>query len=366
MGTPGRVRTYRTRHGWKARVLFRDFDGVTRAVEKNRKTRAAAERALAEALRDRARTGDADSITGDTRVAALAKAWLGSVAEQQKSPSTAFAYQYATERHIIPGIGSLRIRELTVGTIHRFLKSVADRHGHATAKMCKSILSGMCGFAARHDALERNPVRDVGSTGNGATKAPRALTMAELRQLLALVTYDAYAVEHDVPDLLAFLAATGCRSGEAIGLTWDRVYLETGTVVIDRQAIRTKGHGLRLVSTKTDAGVRTLALPSWCVSMLAVRARDGEMVFAAIRTGGIREPRNTARDIRRSLEGSGFEWVSAHTFRKTVATLMDEAGLSARAAADQLGHSHPTVTMNTYYGRKLASTGAAGVLESLG
>jgi integrase len=49
-----------------------------------------------------------------------------------------------------------------------------------------------------------------------------------------------------------------------------------------------------------------------------------------------------------------------------VATLMDEAGLSARAAADQLGHPHPSLTQDIYFGRGVASTAAATVLESLG
>jgi integrase len=319
------------------------------------------------------RIGGTDVITAETSVAALCKAWLMQIGEQDKATSTTFAYGYTAERHIIPSLGNLRVRELTVGTIHRFLRAVAEHHGYATSKMCRSVLSGMCALAARHDALDRNPVRDVGSVGNGARKAPRALTAAEVRQLLACLTYDDYAVEHDVVDLVAFLAASGCRIGEALGLTWGRVDLETGTVVIDQQAIRTTGHGLRLVTTKTGAGTRTLALSLWCVAMLGSRATGGSdpvtgtsPVFPAIRTGGIRDPGNAARDLRRSLKGTGFEWVSAHTFRKTVATLMDEAGLSARAAADQLGHAHPSMTADVYMGRKIAKTGAAAVLESPG
>jgi integrase len=368
------VRTYRTGTGWRARTLYRDYDGITRDLERAGKTRGAAERALAEALRDRVRISGTDVISGDTRVAVLYKMWFSQLVDH--SPTTTAAYEYIADRHIIPALGSLRVRELSVGTIHRFLRSVADHHGAATAKMCKSILSGICGLATRHDALDRNPVRDVGPLGNGAPKPPRALTAAEVRQLLAWVTDDPYAVEHDVPDLLAFLVASGCRIGEAIGLTWDSVDLEARTVNINQTVVRLKGHGLAVKSTKTSAGVRTLVLPSWCVDMLRTRKSNTyqpsvdqlstRSVFPAIRTGGIRDPRNTARDLRRSLDGSGFEWVSAHTFRRTVATLMDEAGLSSRAAADQLGHAHPTVTMNTYYGRKVASTGAAAVLESLG
>ncbi|WP_341273742.1 hypothetical protein [Pseudonocardia sediminis] len=46
--------------------------------------------------------------------------------------------------------------------------------------------------------------------------------------------------------------------------------------------------------------------------------------------------------------------------------LMDNAGLSARQAADQLGHSKISMTQDFYFGRKVASTGARDVLEVFG
>ena len=81
--------------------------------------------------------------------------------------------------------------------------------------------------------------------------------------------------------------------------------------------------------------------------------------------GSLRDPSNTASDLRRALDKAGFEWVTSHMFRKTVATLMDEGGLSSRAAADQLGHANPSMTQDAYMGRKVASTGAAAILEVL-
>ena len=69
------------------------------------------------------------------------------------------------------------------------------------------------------------------------------------RDQTGLPTNNQYAVVHDVPDLLAFLVATGRRIGEALGLAWDRADLDHGTVVIDRQAIRIKGQSLRWMPT---------------------------------------------------------------------------------------------------------------------
>jgi hypothetical protein len=69
----------------------------------------------------------------------------------------------------------LQLHELTVGTVHRFLRSVAEHHGPGAAKMCRSVLSGMCALAARHDALDRNPARDVGSISNAVKKHPQVV-----------------------------------------------------------------------------------------------------------------------------------------------------------------------------------------------
>lgn len=57
-----------------------------------------------------------------------------------------------------------------------------------------------------------------------------------------------------------------------------------------------------------------------------------------------------------------LSWVTSHTFRKTVATRMDEAGLSARAIADHIGHSNPSMTQDVYMGRGVAVAEAATIL----
>jgi integrase len=188
--------------------------------------------------------------------------------------------------------------------------------------------------------------------------------VAEAKQLRALLTYDDKAIARDLPDLVSFMLGTGCRIGEAAGLLWEDVDLEHGTVTINRTVVRLYGRGLTSKPTKSRAGERTLALPSWCVELLLARPRT-DPVFPAI-LGGWRDPSNTQADLREAFRGAGYPWVTSHTFRKTTATLMDQAGLSARAAADQLGHAHPSLTQDVYYGRKVASTAAAAVLESLG
>jgi integrase len=75
--------------------------------------------------------------------------------------------------------------------------------------------------------------------------------------------------------------------------------------------------------------------------------------------GGWRDPSNTSRDLRNARGSGEFSWVTSHVFRKTAATEMDHAGLTARQIADQLGHSKVSMTQDHYLGRRAVDGAAA-------
>lgn len=89
-------------------------------------------------------------------------------------------------------------------------------------------------------------------------------------------------------------------------------------------------------------------------------------VFPAIETGlGLRDPSNTSDHLRDAFDDAGYTWVTSHVYRKTVTTLMDEAGLSARQVADQLGQADITTTQRHYLGRTKIARDAARVLDAI-
>ncbi len=60
----------------------------------------------------------------------------------------------------------------------------------------------------------------------------------------------------------------------------------------------------------------------------------------------------------------GVPQVASHSFRKTVATLIDDGGLSARIGADQLGHSKVSMTQDRYTARGRVHTEVADLLDA--
>ena len=161
------------------------------------------------------------------------------------------------------------------------------------------------------------------------------------------------------------MLATGVRIGEALAVTWDDVDLSARLVAIDHTVIRLKGVGLVRKSTKTESGERTLRIPLFAVTMLRRRklAAGNRGPIFPDSIGGWRDPSNTSRDLRSARGSDEFGWVTSHVFRKSAATDMERAGLSARDIADQLGHARVSMTQDVYLGRRILNVDAAFALH---
>src|SRR3954453_15638166 len=119
LGTAGKTRVRTTPSGHAAVAWYRDYDGRCRQVERHAKTKAAAEAALRLALRDRARFDAGGGITPNTPGDGLAEAWFAGL--KNLSPTTMQAYRNRLDQQVLPGLGKLRVRELSIGTIERHL-----------------------------------------------------------------------------------------------------------------------------------------------------------------------------------------------------------------------------------------------------
>lgn len=378
VGTYGKI-TISGDGPYKARARFRDHDGEVRTVARFGQTKTAARNALTTALRDRQRSAG-DTINSNTTIAELADAWLADDMVTGLATNSQDAYGYVVRNQIKPALGGVRLAEIGVAVVNRALRAIKTSHGAGAAKTTKTALSGMFKLAIDEEALAANPVRDAISVGaSGRKTAVRALTRDEVDDLADRLRSDEPAAAMDLPDLVDFMLATGCRIGEACAIGHHdcpgrdphaSLDLQAGTVEIDSTLVRIKGQGMTVQHrTKTDAGWRVLALPPFAVAMLERRAGELRLraphgvAFGSPRKRALRDPSNTAGDLRDVLDRFGYDWVTSHTFRKTVATRMDEAGRSAREIADQLGHAKASMTLDVYMGRNVVSSAVAKILD---
>ena len=354
--------------GVVASTYYRNHSGTRRRLEATAGSKTAARRLLTEKLEEVVGAG-AGVFSHTTTVTQLADAWFiefsDLVTVGRRSPSTSAAYRRTIDVFITPRIGDLRLPDLRPAVVDRFIRGVHTDHGYASAKICRSVLSSVCSFGVRRDALQMNPVRELTPLESGRSDGARALTRSEEAAWLALIDASPYGVRRDLPDLTRFLLGTGCRIGEALALRWEDVDLDAGTLVVRRTVFRVAGQGLVVKEPKTASGTRTLHLPTWLTELLRRRHAEADslVVFPDAR-GGYRDRNNVEREYRTVRADTAFEWVVPHTYRKTVATRLDAAGLSARVIADQLGHSRISMTQDVYLGRRAVDVSAAAALET--
>jgi integrase len=376
IGTWGKIRTYPTHHNSKGKpdrfravAQYRDHDGRTRQVAAYGKTASAAQQNLRQKLKERSATSRKGELTSLHRFSIAAEMWFARIytaaAEGRRSPGTVRTYRSHLDNHVLPALGDLRLGEITTPRLDRVISTIKAEVGGSSAKTCRSIISGVLGLAVRYGAVTANPVREVERLELGRKEA-RALTAGERREWFARLRADPVAVRKDLPDLTAFMLATGVRIGEALAVLWSQVDFDAATVEVTHTVIRVKGEGLLRKQAKTRAGERLLPLPDWALSMLRTRFMSGvrldEPLFPNT-LGGLRDPSGVHRDMREARGSDGLAWITTHNLRKTTATILDEAGLSARQVADQLGHARVSITQDVYLGRRLASRRAAEALE---
>ena len=356
---------------WLARCRFRDADGVTRIVERRGPAEdqygKLAEDALCEVLAQRRAAGDGE-VTLDTKVIALVERHIDRLEEDGRAIRTIDTYRYAAKL-LAKVVGGVRVGEATPARIDAAIRSMRNAHGDVLAVQSKTLLTGGMRLAVMANVLASNPVRDVSphrskTRPRGAT----ALTADELRALFVKLRESKVCQRQDLVDPITLFAATGLRISELLGLRWVDYDDESFTLNVTGKVIRAAGKGLmRIDETKTAAGRRTIPLPSFATAVLAAR-RDipylgqQKLIFPSA-SGGYRDPDNfRARwaEVRGDL---GVPGVTTHSFRKTVATLIDDEGLSARIGADHLGHTRISMTQDKYMARGRVHTAVADLLE---
>ncbi|MGH8950464.1 MAG: tyrosine-type recombinase/integrase [Acidimicrobiia bacterium] len=222
--------------------------------------------------------------------------------------------------------------------------------------------------AALRDALRWNRVArniadaatppPVGSVRRGR---PEAWTSDQLRRFLDFVADSRYL------PAWVFLATTGCRRGECLGLQWGDLDLDAGTAVISRQ-VTTVDHKLRIKELPKTKRGHMIRLDSATVGMLRRwRARqaeekllvgagydDQDFVFCHP-NGGAYDPDRFSREFLRKQaqynrahpEGPVPRLV-LHGLRHTWATLALHEGIDIQVVSERLNHSSTHVTREIY------------------
>ncbi len=294
--------------------------------------------------------------------------WVEHIAAPFVRENTIAGYRVAVNVHLVPGLGKHRLDRLEPEHLEKlYVRMMKAGSAPATAHQAHRTLRAALNEAVRRGHLNGNPA--------SLAKAPRLpesdvepYSIDEIRLLLKS------AMEGRNGARWAVALALGLRQGEALGLRWDDVDLDAGTLFVRRGRLRPRwehgcdgtcgrrfgGHCPKRTAlrdetseTKSRAGRRRIGLPDQLVELLRThraeqdRERiaaaqlwtDGGWVFATP-TGRPLNPRTDWTDWKKLLARAGVRDGRLHDARHTAATVLLLLGVPERAVMGVMGWSN--------------------------
>jgi integrase len=297
------------------------------------------------------------------------------------SESTRPEYRRPIEKHVEPLWGSWWLGDVEPQDV-RNLFGAMRLAGCTTSeiKKTKAALSALFATAVDDGLINSNPVAGVRIPAALEDEEPdeeetgKAITRAELAILLA-----------QIPDewrlFFAFLAHTGLRISEAIGLRWEHVELGGDEPQIKVREQLYKGKRKKL---KSKAGKREVPLSPGMVEQLLALRRDTyrgakSPVFCTKAETELTPSNVYARvlapaaiavglyvevDVDGEEEPRKRSTVSFHTFRHTCASLLFAQGRNVKQVQEWLGHADPGFTLRTYVHLMDEGVGSADFMDA--
>jgi integrase len=264
-----------------------------------------------------------------------------------KKPHTIITDTGRINRHIIPLLGTRRVKDLTKTDVNKMLKDVMAgktrvsvktdklrgkaivRGGAGTAARTVGLLGGILTYAIEAGIISTNPAHGLRKPKDAIRT--RRLSEAEYRTLGAMLR-KAQEEEKYAPsvDIIRLIALTGCRRSEIVGLEWSEADVE--------------GSCLRLIDSKEGMSVRPIGLP--VVELLEERRKTsaGTYVFAGY--GDDNAFGGFPRHWDQIFKQSPLSDVTPHVLRHSFASLGNDLGFTEMTIAALVGHAKGSVTSN--------------------
>lgn len=341
---------YRTPEGKSKRYSIGKLSD-TLTVEQARKIALARHR---DVLNGQDPQGEKRAARQSMTVDELLDAYLTSEAFLGKAASTQAIDRGRIERHVRPLLGRDFVDKLTPEAVKRAHRSISEGKtattiktkprgqarvlgGKGTADKAALVLSATYKWAVEQGLAKTNPAAKVGSwkTGQRDTVLDNSEDYARLFTTLQTME-DEKRIRQAAADAVRFIALTGARRGEVLGLLWRYVDLKAGQVVLPPKAHKT-GH-------KTG-NPRVIALPAQAQAIIA-RQPQGEpdtYVFRPAKGEGPISLNHVWEKVR--VEAQLPQALGLHGLRHSIATHLAMAGASAVELMEVMGHKQIQTTM---------------------
>lgn len=297
-------------------------------------------------------------------VASWLDTWLADYCGSIK-PRTKDSYEAIVNTHLKPSIGKIKLDRLTPADIQHLCNNLHRDNGkeplsNKTIKNVHGTLHRALQKAVEIGLINRNPA-DLTELPKVVQKEIHPLDDELTMAFLCAIENDPYR------DIFKVDLFTGMRSGEILGLPWNAVDFEKGSITIKQQLqMVRKSNGQYTIATPKNGKSRTIfPAPAVMAILKARRASQAEQKKEALKNGelwnneydlvftdchGVNlKPQTVNNHLKKKIMASiGFEEGHFHTLRHSFAVTSLKNGDDIKTVQTSLGHHTAAFTLQIY------------------
>ncbi len=331
--------TLHTSHGPKQRAVYG-------------KTRAEVTQKLTKAMNDR--DSGLNFESGSLTLGEYLDRWLTDAVRDTVRQRTYERYEQIVRVHIKSTLGRIKLKALTPAHVRGLYREKLDSSlAPRTVQYIHTTLHKALKQAVADGLIPRNATASVKAL-RPTKKEIQPLSPDQVRVFLEAAHGDRFEA------LYVVAVHCGLREGELLGLKWEDVDFEAGTLQVRRTLSEARA-GHRFEPPKNGKG-RSVRLTTRAVEALRTHLehqleeigssgdlyRDQGLVFPS-RVGTAMSAKNlVTRSFKPLLTQSRLPDIRFHDLRHTFATLMLRNGEHPKVVQEMLGHATIAITMDTY------------------
>ena len=269
--------------------------------------------------------------------------WLKTYKFHKIKPTTMKGYVAILNTHFYPVWRDKPINEITTKVIQDFL---CERR-HLSIKYLREMrvfLAQIMESAYRDDLIKHNPANDS-RLFNPSQKQPK-LRDALPTEVVKEIIPSLWKLNRHDRLYLSLVIFTGMRRGEVLGLRWEDLDLEENLFHVQRNITYTNNQP-HIGTPKTRSGFRSVPIIPELLDFLSPIMEHGYIVFSDDPDMPI-----TLQSFRcmmvRIHHVIDLHGATAHVFRHTIGTLLNDIGADVKTIQSILGQSDFKTTMDRY------------------
>ena len=291
-----------------------------------------------------------------------ANSWLSCLGGNQETYSS---YETKIRLHIVPALGKKRLNELKPIMIKQFYNHLQEK-GYKTKDKGLSDKTVSCVHGVLHkllqDAVKNGLIKENVCDDEKPCKSDEVkneMHPLKDKQIPAFLE----EIKGNRLEYLFYIAMfTGARESEIIGLSWDCIDFDRGTIHLYRQLKRDRKLKEYIFTSLKNKESRTFAPPANVMAVLkAVKRQQAEWKLKAGKSwnnpenlvftnelGERMSTRTVYRAFKKVVVKMGLPEVVFHDLRHSYATIALQNGMDYKTLSNNLGHATVAFTMDVY------------------